>query len=82
MDGLVVSPFGVAIAGAVWLCVPLLLIIFARVRLGAHLLVSVVGAVTFVLAWCGSVVTAGVLGATGVESGGDPLGFYRPALLG
>ena len=70
MDGLTVSPAGFAVAGAVWLCVPLLLVVLARVRLGAHLLVSVVGAVTFVLAWCGSVVTAGVLGATGIESGG------------
>lgn len=70
MQGLAVSPVGVALAGALWLCVPMLLILVARVWLRAHLLVSVLGAVTFVLAWCGSVVTAGLLGATGVASGG------------
>lgn len=70
MGELAVGTAGLVLAVLVWCALPLVWIALGRVKLGGQVLVSVVGALTFVLAWFGSVVTAGVLGVASVDPGG------------
>jgi uncharacterized membrane protein YhfC len=55
-------------AGLIWLAVPVVQVALVRVRLSVALPVALIGMLTFLVAWCGSVVTAGVLSRAGVET--------------